>query len=222
MSPRRKRLLAFVSVLVLLAVSVRAVVNSEAFERWFTGAVQLGMEQALNEEVVLGRAELELWPPRATLHGVVVKGEDGPIATLERGRAHLGMGRLRLLELDEPELRLHIDDGQLREFQGLESSGDDELPYDQLIVRGGDFTVHTGDTVLEVQELDLRPSLDGEHVDLSVGALAVVHGDRRQVAEGLLIEGITLRKDRVVVPAFRADFPAVVAEGQAAVIFSSS
>ena len=228
MTANRKRLLASVVALVALLLGVRVGLNSEAFERWFTGAVQLGVQEALGEEVLLGRAELELWPPRASLSGLVVRPSGGgeTIATLERGRAWLSLDRngfgIRLLELDRPVVRLHIDDGVLREFSGVESGGGDELPYDQLIVRGGDFTLLVDDTELSAEGVELRPSLDGVRMDLAVDRVGVQHGDFEQVAEGIRIEDITLRSDRLEVPDALLSFPVARVEGRFAHTFGGA
>jgi len=224
---RGQRLLIILGLLVVAGVLTRAFLGSASFRRTVASAAEAAIERATGEEAMLGDIDVHLWPPRATVEGLVIKHRESGdvIAALERAKVRVGLRglkpRLLKLELEQPVVRLHIVDGKLREFAGARGGGGGEpmkeLPWDELLVSGGSVHLAAGEGALvRLDGLGIAPGsvVDGEQtVTLTLDKLGLTAAGVTQEAEAVIIPNVTVTPSRIVAPTVALDLPLASLEG---------
>lgn len=217
-SPRPRLRLARRALLVLGAVLITAlwVVRTDVFSRQVARLLEQVIATQTGERVLIGGVRIEPLRRRASIEGLVLShisanpAHDGrTIAAVERITAVLGLEgwapRLRLLEIERPVVRLHLDADGLREFRGLARAPGDlsapaatRFPWDELRLFGANFVIEGQGFTVEVEGADALPQ--GDAVALDIARLAFRTGDFRQAAYGIHLGGVVAAPDRVRVP----------------------
>ena len=187
--------------------------RSETAERVNAQLLEAGATRVLGEDVRVGRVEVHYFPAEVVIRDVRVlhpaTGElIADVDALHAAPMPWRPWRLGTLEVDRPDVLLHVDAGGLREFRRLpESSGppSDRFPWETLVVRDARVVVVHSDARVEVSRLSFVPGA-ARVGTVEVGAISVDVGGRVQVARDVVVPGVTLAPDRVVVPALQLPF----------------
>jgi len=233
-APRRRRLPLVLAVLGLSLVGAIATVQSEWFGRRMAGLAEVALERATGERVAIGSLRLSLWERSLTVDGLVLrhrspKSEDNgrTIVAVEHVKAVVGLrgGRLGLhrLEIERPSAHLHLDEGKLREFQAAPQgpSGKapaQELPWDELYVRDGAFTVsatYGGEALgeLHLEGLDALPGQDTGTMVVDAGLVELRVGDFSQAASAVHLPDLRVSPARIQAPRIALRFPDIRLDG---------
>lgn len=188
-------------------------------------AIEQAAEAATGEDVTVGRVEVGYLPLEVAVRGLVVTHPPTGDVIATVGAIIVAPGLdgvrpvLRTLTLDAPQVALHVDADGLREFRSLAKGqgggGSGELPWRELVVRDGLFTVALDGARVEVRDIDATPRPDGR-TDIALGAVRVQAGAVEQEAVDVRFPGVLLAGDRVYVPRFDIRFPALTLDGRLA------
>ena len=234
-APRRRRLpMVLLGLGAVLLVVVVVIVQSPWFGRRLAGLAESAMERATGERVAIGGMRLNLWHRSITVDGLVIRHrstnaeDDGrTVIAVERVKAVLGLRRgqphLHRLEIDRPSAHVHLDEGHLREFQGVprEAGGGAparELPWDELYVRDGAFTIsatYGGKALGEVhvEGLDALPGEGPAAMVVDAGLIELRVGDFSQSASAVHVPDLTVSPARIQAPHISLRFPDVSLDG---------
>ncbi|MFZ5477177.1 MAG: translocation/assembly module TamB domain-containing protein [Myxococcota bacterium] len=202
-------------------------VQSDLVARTAARAIEAAAEEAIGERVAIGRIEVSYLPPHVEVQGIEVThpATSERVAAARTVRLQPGLDGwrpvLQKLELESPELALHLDADGLREFRGVKTATEktaDTFPWKELWITDGRFSFTGAGVTVAIEDVDARPAADPARTDLAVASVAVVAGDFEQRAADIHFPGLTLAPDRVVVPAFFLDFDALRVEGHAAAV----
>ncbi|MFM2247928.1 MAG: hypothetical protein RL071_4003, partial [Pseudomonadota bacterium] len=132
-----------------------------------------------------------------------------------------GRPALGHVEITAPSLRLHVDSGGVVELRSLPldrlggepaapAAAPQELPWSSLRVTDAWVELVHPVGVLRADHVDLVPQPGNPSaMRLELGAVTVQRDDFVQVAEQVVVPGLTLRPDRLIVPAVALSFPAL-------------
>lgn len=231
---RRGRLLVGV---VILGLGLALVVESAWFGRQLSKVLEELAERLSGEEVIIAGAQIDLRRGTARVDGVVIRHRsDRPelagrtILALERIELTMvlrsWMPRLKRLEIVRPSLRLHLDEGKLREFKALtERPREDkagpsatELPWDELVIREGSLTLEAqwgGRPLLLVglDGLNATPGATTGTMDLRSDRVSVGLADLKQETQDIALLGVRVQPDRVQIPELDLAFPDIGIRG---------
>lgn len=219
--PRRRR---WPWILLVAGLGV-LFVRSDLLARALARAAERVLEPLLGEEVDIARLRVELWPLGLDAEGVVVThpSTGDTVVSLPHARATVGLDtrgfRLRRVEIDRPRVELHLDPDGLREFRALAGRGGaqtvtDELPWDELVLRGGSFALWGQRWSVEAEGIGVEPAIVAGRSDLSVVALRLRAGSLDQTATGLVFPGVGFGPDWLDVPNLAVTFPGMDLEGR--------
>ena len=220
---RRWRFLLFAAGLVGLAL---VGLRTDLVARLAARALEQAVEVATGEDVTVGRIELGYLPLYVEVQGLVVTHPPTADTIAAVGAIRLDPGVhgwrpvLRRVTVTSPQVALHLDPDGLRELRGLrrlpKGGGGGpalrELPWRELVVTDGTFTLETPDARLDVLGIGAAPA-GGGHTDIGVGALRVRAGRLDQVATNLSFPRVALAPDRIAVPEIDVAFDALSLNG---------
>jgi len=224
--PRRRRLrrlgkALLVGVLSLAALSIA--VQTDLFSRAASRLLERILAGATHERAVVGGVRLDLVGRRAVVEGLVLSeisddpAKDGQtILAADRVQVVVGMRawrpNLRLLELDHPVLRLHLDEDGLREFRDIppgqpqpEAGGPAELPWERLRVVNGEFSLLGPRFSIDALGLYVSPDQD-DLLDVDVSRLALESGGVAQVAHDVRLRQVAFSPTALQIPALSMAF----------------
>lgn len=233
----RYRLSRLLLGLILGVLCLALVVESAWFGRQLSQVLEELAERLSGEDVIVAGARVDLRSATLQVDGVVVRHRSElperagrTILALERVELTLGLRdgkpRLRRLEVVRPSLRLHLDEGKLREFKALtEGQGPAkarpagaELPWDELVVREGSVTLEAqwgGRPLLQIglEGFNAAPGQAAGTMDLRSDSVAFSLADLRQQTQDVVLRGVRVHPDRVLVPELDLAFPDIGLRG---------
>ncbi len=218
---RRRRSILLLAPVVVIGGSL-GVLQSDLVTRFAARALEEAVEAAIGEEVTIGRIEVGYLPPVVEVQGVVIShpATGDTIAAVRAIRVEPGLDGwrpiLKRLTVDAPQVALHVDEDGLREFRGIPKGASkarpSQLPWRELVLRGGSFSLETPGARVEVTGIDAAPGQPGT-TDLRVGDLRVRAGTIDQRATDLSFPGITLAPDGVAIPSIDVRTDALTLDG---------
>lgn len=216
---------AFVGGLVLV-VAGGFVLHSEWLGRILARLVEDQLEKATGEHASVGMVRLRPMAGAVRVEGLVLShsspdpARDGAtIAAAESITVGLGLRdgkpRIRRLELVRPLVQLHLDNGRLRELQGIPPAKGppaDELPFDDLYVRDGalKLVASYGDRALlqlGIEGLDAAPGSRADTLAIDAGVIEVELGEVKQAASAVHLPELEISPARIRAPEIALDFP---------------
>jgi hypothetical protein len=221
--PRRSRRRRFIWLTpILLLGGLAWFFQSEMASRLARKLIEQAAEAAIGEDITIGNLKLDYWPPKLTLEGVVIahraSGETiGVVRSIEvSGAVQNWNPVLKRVQLDNPVVVLHLEQGKLREFQSVRQSETpaERFPWQELVINQGTFRLITPEGTLELDQLQLGP--DGERLDLVLGRLGLDGGDIHEETRDLVIEDILFTPQELEIPLFDFDLGPLSLEGSVA------
>ena len=217
----RRTLVGLGLLLVFLGWSVQ----TDLFSRQAARLLQRFVADLTGERVLIGGVRVNVLKRRASVEGLVMShvsddpAQDGQtIAAVERIVVVLGWRdgapNLRLLEIDRPNVHLHLDADGLREFKKLTSAPStdasapppDRFPWERLRIVSAALTLETRGGTLELEGLDLAPEHGQDTMALGLERVAVRMGAIAQAAHGVYSPGLVLTPSHVKIPALNIAF----------------
>ena len=172
----RRRVLSASAILLALGVAGLLLLRSSAVERVAADLLAWEISRRTGEDAVVGELSFDLLDAAVRVDGLVLShvSEDperdgATILAVSRVTVRPGLGGLGRVELERPDVRLHLDGRGLREFQGLaggsETAGDgappQHLPWRALHVVDGAFTLEADGNTVRLVGVDVRPAVPG-------------------------------------------------------------
>lgn len=213
-----------------MVLGAALVVESAWFGRQLALVAERLVERLTGEDVTIAGARIDLRRAAARVDGLVIR-HRSPVAeqngrnivAVERVDLVLGLRggkpRLRRIEVIRPSLRLHLDEGKLREFKALtEGKGDErkgpgatELPWDELVIREGEIALEAhwgGRPLLEVglEGLNALPGQAAGTMDLRSDKVHFGLAELQRESEAFALLGVRVQPDHLHVPALNLDF----------------
>lgn len=197
----------------LLLAGGMYLLRTDTVSRAVSHLLEAVIEQAIGEDVTIGRFSFQYWPPQIALDGVVLSNNTTgePFLHLKALRVLAGHEGLRptlhRIVLEQPQLTLHITDDGLQEFRNLPKRQNEapatSFPWKELIILNGGVRVAGPAYDVALRGIELRPGEPAEGaptVDLDIAELVFDVPPLAEHAHSVTLHGLTLTPDRIVVP----------------------
>ncbi|RME28673.1 MAG: hypothetical protein D6798_01860, partial [Deltaproteobacteria bacterium] len=231
----RRRWLRLAALGIGGGVAVALLLHSDWLSHRLATLLEHQLEELTGEHATIAGVRLEPLLGRVRVEGLVLQhrsddpAEEGAtIAIVEEIRLTVGLTDhrpvLRRLELVRPLVRLHLDDGLLRELSGLPKSDGppaDRLPWQELVVHDGTFVLgatYGGENLAELRVVGLEVA-PGAHRGTIAVSSPTVHlrvGDWQQASAPVRIADLEVSPARIGVPSLTLRFPDLSLSGSLA------
>lgn len=209
----------------LVVAGVLVVLRTDFVLDGWRKAIEAGASVATGEDVRIGRLSVTYLPLVVRIEGLVIshpETKQGIVAT-PAVAATLGfdgwMPGLLLLEIDRPQVALHVDEDGLREFRRLQRRGGgaapDQFPWRDLRITDGRFALDTPAAHVELDGIEWKPREDGA-ADVGIATLLVRAGTTERRARAIAMPGARVTPASVAIPSVRVDFGDLVIDGSLA------
>lgn len=231
---RRRRRLASLGGLLLVAGCGIAALRSPWVMRWAARGAERLASQALGEEVVLGELSVAPTAGRLVVRGLVIThrsddpGTDGrAVVAAESVEVELGLRGwqpvARRIRVVRPVVTLHIDEDGLREFrEAAPQQQRDAFPWQELWIDNARFRLETPGGSVLATGVDVRPAGGEDAHRLQVGSLHLDTDRWHQEAEDLEIAPIVFTPHGLDLPDLALSLPVADLRGAVTLPFQGT